>query len=319
MGRRLKRLVKPPLAWVLAFRRRWSRRRVGLALCYHRVGHPAGDVEGELVPALDTRLFERHVQHLRRRYRVVPASELQRAVADRRRGQRIPVAVTFDDDLPSHVDEALPVLVRVGVPATFFLCGASLERPHRFWWERLQRAWDRGLVDEQLLGALGVRSTSAERPPIRTVAAAIQALPPDRRDLLAGELGERIGPDPDEAGLRAPSVASLARSGFEIGFHTLRHDALPRVDDELLERAMREGREQLADAAGAAIDLIAYPHGEANSRVADAARTAGFRYGFTGSGRAVTERDDPLLLSRRYPRRGSLADFAFNVARALSG
>ena len=55
------------------------------------------------------------------------------------------MAITFDDDLRSHVDFAAPLLARVGATATFFLSGSSLDDPNRFWWERLQEAFDRGL------------------------------------------------------------------------------------------------------------------------------------------------------------------------------
>ena len=60
---------------------------------------------------------------------VVPAEELQAAVAERQRGQRFPVCLTFDDDLSQHVDCAMPILRDTGVPATFFLCGRAWLAP----------------------------------------------------------------------------------------------------------------------------------------------------------------------------------------------
>ena len=145
--RRVKRFLKRPVARWIELRCRWSKRRVGLALCYHRISDPQGDPERELVPPLGIKGFEAHVRYLNRHCRLVRASELLEAARERRRGEPFPVAITFDDDLPSHVQGAMPVLERHGAPATFFLCGASLERPFAFWWERLQRAWDRGRVD----------------------------------------------------------------------------------------------------------------------------------------------------------------------------
>lgn len=317
MRRRLKRLLKRPAARLLDLGSRWSSRPAGLALCYHRIGDPEGDVVRELVPALGTKRFEAQLRHLRARYRLVPASELPGAVLGRRRGQPLPVAITFDDDLPSHVSQAMPILRRLGAPATFFVCGASLERPYDFWWERLQRAWDRGLVDEQLLDDLEATEAHAEQPSIRRVAAAIQELPPGRRDELADELGSRAGPASQDAGLRAQDVARLADAGFEIGFHTLRHDRLPALDDASLAHAMTHGKAALEKAAGAPIATISYPHGEADDRVARAARAAGYRLGFAAYGRAITEHGDPLLLDRRYPAVGTLGDFALDLARTL--
>ena len=42
--------------------------------------------------------------------------------------KRPAVALTFDDDLPSHAEYALPVLREVGVPAAFFLTDGHLHR-----------------------------------------------------------------------------------------------------------------------------------------------------------------------------------------------
>jgi peptidoglycan/xylan/chitin deacetylase (PgdA/CDA1 family) len=317
MKRGLKQALKRPVARLLELCCRWSGRRTGLALCYHRLGDPEGDPEHELVPALGTARFEAQVRHLRSRYRVVPASELRDAALERRRGRRIPVAITFDDDLSSHISEATPILRRVGVPATFFLCGASLERPHEFWWERLQRAWNRRVVDERILERLGATDLHPERAPIRRVAAAIEHLPAGRREALAEELRTLVGPDPEDAGLRASDVARLAEAGFEIGFHTRRHDRLPALDDRSLADAMTDGKADLERAAQGSIGAISYPHGESDRRVADAAHAAGYRFGFAATGRAIGAPSDPLLLDRRYPVDGTLGDFVFDVSRAL--
>ena len=317
MPRWLKQALKPPIARLIELRLRWSGGRLGLALCYHAVGDPEGDAERELVPPMGTKRFEAQVAYLRRHFRLVAASELPDAVARRRRGQRLPASITLDDDLPNHVRDTMPILRRMGAPATFFLCGASLEQPHEFWWERLQRAWDRGLVDERLLDDLDTSGSNPEQAPIRRVAAAIEKLPPERRDALADQLASEAGPGPPDSGLRARDAVALVEAGFEIGFHTLRHPSLPTLDDESLAGAMTEGRDALERATGTAIATIAYPHGDADDRVADAARAAGYRFGFAAYGGTITDRADPLLLDRRYPLHGTLGDFALDLARKL--
>jgi hypothetical protein len=126
--------------YVRARLERRSTRQAGLALVYHRIGEPPGDPRYELVPALSTRLFETQLNHLRTAYRVVPPSQLLEATLERRAGDRFPVALTFDDDLRSHIDIVGPALQRAGLPAAFFLCGASLDASHSFWWEDLQES-----------------------------------------------------------------------------------------------------------------------------------------------------------------------------------
>lgn len=284
--------------------------RAGVALVYHRVGDPPGVLSRELVPALGSRLFADQVRYLSARYRVVPASGLAEAASERRAGEPFPVAITFDDDLRSHVETAAPILARAGAPATFFLTGACLRGPHRFWWERLQEACDRDLD----LGPLGIGGPGAH---VHEVGRAIEALPARRIDELDTALGLLVGPDPEDAGLRADDVAALAADGFEIGFHTRRHYPLPGLTAAGLDAAMAEGLAELEEAAGGRLTTIAYPHGRADGRVAAAARAAGFGAGFTGAPGPVTAESDPLLLCRLSPSYTSVGELAVDVALAV--
>jgi hypothetical protein len=113
---------------------RLSDRRVGVALGYHSIGDPEGDPDRELVPKLASARFEAQLRHLKRHYRPVRASSCARRSPPDGEAGAFPVAVTFDDDLASHAEVAIPILRRTGVPATFFVCGASLEQPFSFWW-----------------------------------------------------------------------------------------------------------------------------------------------------------------------------------------
>jgi peptidoglycan/xylan/chitin deacetylase (PgdA/CDA1 family) len=300
--------------WLARYARlRLSALRAGLALVYHRVCEPGGDPERDLVPALDPRLFESQLAHLAALYLVVPSAELREATARRRRGRRFPVAITFDDDLSSHAREALPALGRAALPATFFLSGASLDRPFRFWWERLQAAADQGV---ELASAVGGELRPA-RQGIRGWADALQSSSPGQRDLAAEALREKLGPDPPDAGMRRDDVASLASAGYEIGFHTLRHDPLPALDDAALESALRDGREALESLAGRRLGAVSYPHGTADARVAQAAARAGYDRGFTGVPVAVTPDADPLLLPRVEVSQSTLDEFARQLVRTL--
>jgi peptidoglycan/xylan/chitin deacetylase (PgdA/CDA1 family) len=305
-----------PAAGFAVFALRLSGRRAGVVLLYHAVAEPRQPPELEIQPPHSPRLFGGQLRHVRRWYRVVEAAELFNAVTSRRRGARFPVAVTFDDDLPEHVSVALPILSHEQVPATFFLCGASLERPFAFWWERLQRAVD--------AGSAGVRDLVAGRAPglpasphVRELAETIEGMTPEDRDAVACDLGEIVGSDPESAGLRAAGICALVDGGMAIGFHTLRHAPLDALDDERLVEALTAGREPLEACAGHRLDTIAYPHGRADGRVADAARAAGYRVGFSADGLAAAPWDDLLLVPRVTPSYRSTGHFAIQLLLRL--
>src|SRR5215210_1594318 len=89
---------------------RRSRLSVGFVVVYHGLAAKTGDPQQELVPPYAEQLVDSHLRFLKDRYRVVPGSRLLDAVVSRRGGEPIPVSITFDDDLRSHVVRALPVL-----------------------------------------------------------------------------------------------------------------------------------------------------------------------------------------------------------------
>jgi peptidoglycan/xylan/chitin deacetylase (PgdA/CDA1 family) len=309
------------LAVVVCALARLSSARAGVALVYHRVGGKGGDTRLEILAAVAGDSFRRQLQHLRRHYHVVPASELLDAVRSRRRGQRFPAAITFDDDLAGHARDALPALQREGLTATFFLGGTSLAGPHRFWWEDLQRAVDDRLVEPDAIPHVAEADVRAalERSPkaIFRVAAAIEQLDRPQRAETADVLRAAAGPPDADEGLRAANVQALIAGGAEVGFHTLRHDLLPALSDSELADALREGRDELAAVTGARLDVISYPHGRADQRVADAAHAAGFTYGFRTGGKPVTADTNPLLIPR-IPPAMSPGKTALRLARAVA-
>jgi peptidoglycan/xylan/chitin deacetylase (PgdA/CDA1 family) len=298
---------------------RLSARRAGLAVVYHRLAARTGDPGSELVPAHGTALVEAQLRLVKRHFKLVRASELLPAAQRRRRGGRFPLAVTFDDDLRSHVELARPLLTRIGAPATFFVCGASLDGPHTFWWERMQLAFDRGQAHDVTRLAERRRARLASRPvlTIHDIALAVDHLPPQARDAFADDLAELTGPASAAAGLRPGDLRAMSADGFEIGFHTLRHYRLRTLDDAELAGALGEGRGSVAAVAGGEPGAVAYPHGEADARVAEAAKAAGYAFGFTTRPVAVEAGADPLLLGRIVPSFASTAEFARQLVRAL--
>jgi peptidoglycan/xylan/chitin deacetylase (PgdA/CDA1 family) len=318
---RLKALLRRPIAAIAGLALRLTGLRAGVAIVYHRVGDPHQPFDGTVLnPSLGTRRFEAHLRHLKSRYRVVPASELLGAVHARKRGQRFPVAVTFDDDWPSHVRTAMPILARVGVPATFFVCGASLSGVYPFWWDRLERAQARGALDQARLRALVPASgaDSGGGSTMLEIAIDIEEMPPRDREALSEELGRLAGPDPEDATLATSDLRALVSSGLEVGFHTLRHHNLTQLDDDELRIAMVEGRDRIAEAIGHELTTIAYPHGRCDDRVLRAARRAGYRFGFTTEPQPVLPDTDPLGIGRLDPLWAlTQGHFALAVLRVL--
>jgi len=291
-----------------------------VVLLYHAVDERDGDPACELIPPISKERFRRQLRRLHRHHGLVPTSTLLSAVRTRHRGERFPVCVTFDDDLPQQARYAMPICRETNVPATFFLCGSALASPESFWWERLQRVVSRGqsLAEvADLLPEAVKANIDAGDMDIHEVAATIQALTPSERDDVSSELLALAGPDPPDSGLRRNDVTAIVEAGSDVGFHTRRHDDLRGLDDAQLERALQAGRSDLEDAAGRRIHSLAYPHGSADPRVADAAGRAGYELAFTADPIAVTPASNSLLVGRLTTDGMSNGELALRIAWML--
>lgn len=287
-----------PYLWAV----RWSARRVGFALVHHEVVDAPRPVP-EIVPSLSRAELDAQLAFLTRHLQVVPASDLVAAVGGRRRGERLPVAITFDDDLTSHVEQAVPALRRAGVPATFFLDGMA-DEPRPYWWRRLQRLVDDGRLADACR-ALELDPAS----PLARVVAECESRGPDAARALTAAM-----PDADDGLLTAQQIKELAAAA-DVGLHPRGHARMTSLADDGLDGALDAAR--LRSLTAQPITSVAYPHGAADQRVAAAARRAGFTAGFTTEGVAVRDGDDPLLLPRITVGAATGAQLALLLVRGL--
>jgi peptidoglycan/xylan/chitin deacetylase (PgdA/CDA1 family) len=265
-----------------------------LVLVYHRV-EPAVTRALEIIPSVPVEVFRAQLELLREVVDFVTLDELigwrtpraQTAGAARRPA----VAVTFDDDLRSHVEHALPVLRALKVPATFFLSGRVVNGQSAYWFQQL----------EALLEAHGPGHTASVLgvPDIAWNSAFMYRC--ERDSSLRRRIAEASADLPGCEVLDRAGMATLAAAGMAIGFHTVSHRILPDLDDAAIDEAVTRGRAELAAATGAPIEYFAYPYGRFDSRAADAVRRAGFRAAFTGQPVAVQRGDDVYSLGRWEP------------------
>jgi peptidoglycan/xylan/chitin deacetylase (PgdA/CDA1 family) len=211
----------------------------------------------------------------------------------------------------------------MGLPATFFLTGASLSGEVQLWWSGLERiahegpgAWGR-LHDRLRRRWPWIRQARAVTD-VHELRDTIENMPPGERDAIVAEIQIVAGSGARDSGLPAAAVRAMATRGFEIGFHTRDHYSLQTLDENELRRAMRRGVSELEAAAGHRLTAIAYPHCRADLRVAQAASDAGFTLGFVCGDRPITPHRNPLLLDRIDGWSSSLGRFAVRLARAVA-
>jgi peptidoglycan/xylan/chitin deacetylase (PgdA/CDA1 family) len=272
-----------------------------LVLVYHRVTS-AEPPTHEVVPTVTPMLFRRQLEALADVGDIVPLDEI---VRDQDRHSRPRFAITLDDDFATHFEDALPALIGLGVPATFFLSGRSLHGLGAYWFEQLERlVAERGI--ERVARLVGVATGRIDHV---IVACELDPALQERLEAESSDAPRHLG---------SQEILDLSRAGMAIGFHTLRHKVLVRLDDEQLAAALTIGRKEVEDVIGHPLVHFAYPHGKADRRTANKAKEAGYEAAWTGAPRAIRPGDDRYLLGRWEPGELDVGDFLVGTAIRLS-
>lgn len=278
-----------------------------LALCYHRVSDEADVPDPWLVVGTET--FRRQIETLRRSYELVTARELAAELSAGGRPRRPLCAITFDDGYADNLYAGLPVLERLGAPATLFVATDAMTGG-ALWYERVG-AIVKGALARGARGELAaVAAESLGRAPTgdegavelaRDLCAAFKKLPSAERRSRVDALQSRLGP-PEPGALPGflswDEVRELVRAGWEIGNHTRTHPILPEAPDAEAEEEIRSSHETLCRELGAAPVGFAYPNGDTDDRIVERVRAAGYRYAVVALPRQARPAD-PYRVARR--------------------
>jgi len=296
------------LFWLRA---RFGRRELAV-VTYHRVGR--ADAAGELDPGL----FEVEPAELAAQLDVLRAHGTIVSIGDVRRfarGRRLPpnsVLVTFDDGYVEGCSEALPILRRAGVPATFFIPTAFPDAGTLFWWDRVWltvRRCRRERVELDYPRPLSLRPRAEPEAAARLVCHAIKRTPGINLTRLWEALEEGTGVSISAAEQRAVArrtimswkqVQALRDAGMDVQSHSHEHLVLNTLTPDAARRDLARSADALRDAIGGEVFGVAYPVGYAlEGPLRRAPEDARFELGFTnGTGLCDAARFDALNVPR---------------------
>jgi peptidoglycan/xylan/chitin deacetylase (PgdA/CDA1 family) len=268
----------------------------GLVLCYHNIigddERPAGD------PALhlsQTR-FGRQMQWLSQHYAMLPLSQFVERLT-RGRSLRETAVVTFDDGYAGVFEHGVPILKRLGIPATVFVVANAPGRSTGFWWDHPD---------------IVTTHTAAQRD---------RWLNDFRGDEAAILAGRTVGRGGSPAAYRPAdwtTIRAHVGSGIDIGAHSATHRSLPALAEAELQDEIVAGRTAIGEACGVWPAFFAYPYGLWNAQVRAAIRNAGYRGAVTVVSGLNRPGHDPWCL-RRVNVPAQISDAAFEAWTAGFG
>jgi peptidoglycan/xylan/chitin deacetylase (PgdA/CDA1 family) len=219
-------------------------------------------------------------------------------------------AITFDDGYADNATEALPVLKKHGMAATFFVATSFLDGG-RMWNDSVIetiRAHPGNMIDLRDIG-LGVHSLESSqqrRAAIDHLLGKIKYLEPQKRHETVLAVGKIAGNLlPRDLMMTSDQVRQLHREGMQIGAHTCSHPILASLTDEEAHSEIRLGKVALESLVGEQVTLFAYPNGRPGkdylAKHALMAKQVGFAAAVTTAPGVSSGQTDPFQLPRFSP------------------
>ncbi len=272
-------------------------------LIYHRVL----DEPDPLRPfEVDRSTFARQLAVISRFCNILPLSEaLQRS----RDGSLPPrsICITFDDGYADNAEIALPLLLKHGAVATFFVATGYTDGGCMF--NDLVIEAVRGCRKTELVvpwrdKPVLIGDTAASRAAaIGQILKEIKYLEFDLRQERAQYLANEYGADLAGCRMMKPAqIRELADAGMDIGGHTVSHPILSKVTEESSRAEIEGGKAMLEEIVQRDIRAFAYPNGRRGTDYLDRdvaiAEQCGFDYALSTEWDMVSESSPRFELPR---------------------
>lgn len=267
-----------------------------------------------------TDVFEAQMKFLSAHFRVVPLADLIDKVADRQSAPDREIALTFDDGLRNNFTLAYPILKKLGIPATFFVCPGVIDSGKWIWSHEMRQRLLSASASQQsaVTKVVGYDSTCPDE-----FVEWMKTLPLERRVAVEDEIrGITSGfvPSDDERERFDPmswdELCALSPDLITIGSHSVNHPILTSIDESALRYEVRESRRMLEEKLGYPVRYFCDPNGINNQRVVaeicgtyEAALTT--RQGFVAKG-------DDIWKLKRIPTVADLPIMAWRLFRPRS-
>ena len=313
-----------------------NRKKVTILMLHGVAGEHADAGWAPLWPRMTPERLDRVLGHFGRHYRFVSLDDAVDMIAGRKPVVDNAMVLTFDDGYRNNLTEALPVLEKHGVPATFYIATGFVETGASYWIDRLDYALQKAPDEARQVEAVG-QSYDLRQLDRKQLAEGYKRLrlgvkntvPDDEQmlsefDRISGQLEEAantsirdiIDTDPYVSVASWQELRDVAQRGVEIGSHTVDHCRLTGVDKERVAQQLTDSMQHLQERVGEECRHFCYPNGDYDAGVAEQVRDAGYASAVT-TDNGLNGVGDDLMTLRRYAMPAK--DNAFGNLMAVSG
>lgn len=217
---------------------------------------------------IDAKTFDWQMELLKKNFNVLSLSD---ALVKLKTGN-LPtkaVCITFDDGYADNYLNALPILKRYGLPATFFVVSEILNK-NRMWNDDIVetiRIYDKPILDLTQLN-LGIYDVDSKDKKLKTaieIEGKLKYLPFNDRAEKCKIIADLVQNLPKNLMLTTAQLKSLSsEAGMEIGGHSVSHPILTKIEPIAWQYEIRDCKIQLENIIQKPIRYFAYPNGKLN-------------------------------------------------------
>lgn len=287
---------------------RKRRRRKCLVLMFHRVASPATD---RFSLSVSCEKFEELIAGVASVLRPISLQDFwEQSVAGGFKDDSF--LVTFDDGYVDNLVNALPIVQRHGVPIvisipTHFLGGRA------FWWDAFDAmcctvkdlSFEFGFETDRF--SYSVQSKSVRLEQLARIQDEIYRMLRGESPRVTDEFtrsvfegdAQRFSVTNNARCVSNAELSELQRCSLvTIASHTVFHKPLSTLGTDEIMAELVSSRASLRSALGVDVYAVAYPYGDYDHRVGEAARKAGYQIGFVASGGVFSEVEDSFRIPR---------------------
>lgn len=239
-----------------------------LVLLYHRVGEVENDIFDISVSSEN---FDKQMRYLSENYYVTKFDN------DWSQIEKDAIVITFDDGYEDNYINAVPILEKYSIPATFFVSTSNIGSSREYWWDEIidnciaengknsfrlkddifEYTWDTSNYASRIEMGLSIRQLLR-----REASGSIRDYWLKQLQDWSGrsDIGNAKNYSMNEEQIRIIAEKSL----FTIGGHTVTHRSLGALNYKEQYKECKESIDMLKHIIGRQVDVFSYPFGGAN-------------------------------------------------------